>query len=62
MGVRTKSIERAAAEEHRNWMRHNPPSEHNKHQHVPYEKLSEPDKQLDRDKILRVHELLGGNR
>jgi len=54
-------IESAAAFIHYNWMKRNPKNENNYRQHVPYNKLSEIEKQKDRDHINTIKHIIFEN-
>ena len=50
--IKSKLLDRLAAEVHEAWMSRNPKADYNAAQHVPYNSLPEPEKQKDRDHIL----------
>lgn len=54
------NLERLAAMVHEEWMRRNPKADYNAAQHVPYDRLSEQEKQKDRDHVLIAIDLLRG--
>jgi hypothetical protein len=52
-----KNIEKAAEHVHNEWMKRNPKGEHNASQHVPYNQLSEPEKEKDRVHVRRMQRI-----
>jgi hypothetical protein len=52
-----KDIEKAAEHVHNEWMKRNPRGEHNASQHVPYNQLSEPEKEKDRVHVRRMQKI-----
>ena len=53
-----KPIEAAASAIHSAWMERNPKGDWNASQHVPYDELSESEKQKDRDQVFVIFSLL----
>lgn len=51
-------IEAASEHVHNEWMKSNPKTDDNAHQHVPYKDLPEHEKQKDRDRVTLMHSLL----
>lgn len=49
--------EKAAEHVHNEWMKRNPKSDYNAHQHVPYHQLSVHDKELDRKHVRLIKTL-----
>ena len=52
-----KDTEKAAEHVHNEWMKRNPKGEHNASQHVPYNQLSEPEKEKDRVHVRKMQRI-----
>ena len=52
-------VEAAAEFIHNEWMKRNPKADYNAAQHVPYEQLSEPEKEKDRVHVRTMMSLMG---
>lgn len=52
-------IEKAAEYIHDEWMKRNPKADYNAAQHVPYDQLSEPEKEKDRVHVRTMQQLMG---
>jgi hypothetical protein len=55
---RGSELESLSDEVHEAWMKRNPKADYNLEQHVPYERLSEEEKQKDREHVLMAIRLL----
>jgi hypothetical protein len=57
-----RDTESAAEHVHNEWMKRNPKSDYNAHQHVPYRELPEDEKQKDRDHVITMRSILSSKR